>query len=246
MEQGKLTHTDIKQLYKFTRSHYVEHYDLQTELVDHLANGIELQWQAHPQRNFEEALNTEFKKFGVFGFHDVIAEKQKAISKRYRRLIWRFFKEWFCWPKTMSTVLSVAILFTLLRLLNASAHKPEIVLTFLLLFSAVFVIYFFFTRAAHKQKMFKEDKKFMLSEMIYNFGSAVIFVQIPVQVGILLNASKNWLFYDMVFDFIFSACMVLLALLVYVIIHVLPLKGEELLSETYAEYKMSQDCNKSA
>ena len=37
----KLTEEQIQQLYKFTRQHYVEHYDVQTELVDHLANDIE-------------------------------------------------------------------------------------------------------------------------------------------------------------------------------------------------------------
>ncbi|MDC1464178.1 hypothetical protein N8387_00675 [Polaribacter sp.] len=33
----KLTETHIQELYKFTRKHFVEHYDVQTELVDHLA-----------------------------------------------------------------------------------------------------------------------------------------------------------------------------------------------------------------
>lgn len=37
-----LSKEDIQNLYTFTRQHYVEHYDLQTELVDHLANDIEI------------------------------------------------------------------------------------------------------------------------------------------------------------------------------------------------------------
>ena len=37
----KLNEQNIDNLYKFTRQHYVEHYDVQTELVDHLANDIE-------------------------------------------------------------------------------------------------------------------------------------------------------------------------------------------------------------
>ncbi len=36
----KLSENQIQQLYKFTEQHYVEWYDVQTELVDHLANGI--------------------------------------------------------------------------------------------------------------------------------------------------------------------------------------------------------------
>ena len=42
----KLTKEQIQQLYKFTRQHYVEYYDVQTELVDHLANDIEQIWIA--------------------------------------------------------------------------------------------------------------------------------------------------------------------------------------------------------
>ena len=53
----KLTPEQIDRLYQFTRQHYVEWYDLQTELVDHLANSIEAQWQENPKKNsFEDAL----------------------------------------------------------------------------------------------------------------------------------------------------------------------------------------------
>jgi len=59
---AELTQDQIQQLYKFTRSHYVEHYDLQTELVDHLAHGIEQLQNENPSLSFQEALNQEFKK----------------------------------------------------------------------------------------------------------------------------------------------------------------------------------------
>ncbi len=68
----KLSKEQIQKLYTFTHQHYVEYYDLQTELVDHLANAIEEQWQENPKLSFDEALQIEFKKFGVFGFMDVV------------------------------------------------------------------------------------------------------------------------------------------------------------------------------
>ena len=37
----KLSKEQIQHLYTFTRQHFVEHFDVQTELVDHLANDIE-------------------------------------------------------------------------------------------------------------------------------------------------------------------------------------------------------------
>lgn len=57
----KLSLEQIERLYQFTRQHYVEYYDLQTELVDHLANAIESQWLENPKLSFEQALQVEFK-----------------------------------------------------------------------------------------------------------------------------------------------------------------------------------------
>jgi len=37
----KVNQVQIDRLYRFTREHFVKHYDLQTELVDHLSNAIE-------------------------------------------------------------------------------------------------------------------------------------------------------------------------------------------------------------
>ncbi|MDR6968723.1 hypothetical protein J2X31_002749 [Flavobacterium arsenatis] len=53
----KLNEQQIEQLYTFTRQHFVEWYDLQSELVDHLANAIEAEWHKNPKLTFEEALH---------------------------------------------------------------------------------------------------------------------------------------------------------------------------------------------
>ena len=68
----KVTAEEIKRLYEFTRKHYVEYYDVQTELVDHLASGMESSWEEEPELGFEENLQREFKNFGVFGFMEVV------------------------------------------------------------------------------------------------------------------------------------------------------------------------------
>ena len=87
----KIKTAQIEQLYSFTRQHFVEHYDLQTELVDHLANAIEAKWEQQPELDFETALQQEFKKFGVFGFMDVVEQRQGALTKKYYKIIWSYF-----------------------------------------------------------------------------------------------------------------------------------------------------------
>ena len=66
----KLTTPQIEDLFKFTRKHFVYHYDVQSELVDHLANDIEEIWNEKPYLSFKDAWDTSFKKFGIFGFMD--------------------------------------------------------------------------------------------------------------------------------------------------------------------------------
>ncbi len=89
----ELTEQQIQALYKFTRQHYVEHYDVQTELVDHLANDIENILEEHPNLTFEEARTRSFKKFGVFGFMDVYDTRKRVVGKKYRKILWKYFKE---------------------------------------------------------------------------------------------------------------------------------------------------------
>jgi len=49
----KLTTPQIEDLFKFTRKHFVYHYDVQSELVDHLANDIEEIWNEKPYLSFK-------------------------------------------------------------------------------------------------------------------------------------------------------------------------------------------------
>ncbi|MDG1729693.1 MAG: hypothetical protein P8K68_11940 [Algibacter sp.] len=124
----KLTDHHIEALYKFTRNHYVAWYVVQIELVDHLANGIENQWIENPNLSFESALATEFKKFGIFGFSDVIEQKTKALNTFYRKEIWKYFKDFFRLPKIIATLFSIWGLFIIrdyLSLIKIGEMSPK-------------------------------------------------------------------------------------------------------------------------
>ncbi|WP_248724622.1 hypothetical protein [Seonamhaeicola sp. ML3] len=79
----KLNNSQVNSLYQFTQSHFVEHYDVQTELVNHLANDIEEVWLKEPDLPFEKAKQRSFEKFGVFGFMDIVEQRKKAMNKLY-------------------------------------------------------------------------------------------------------------------------------------------------------------------
>lgn len=229
----QLNQDQILELYKFTRAHFVVHYDLQTELVDHLANGIEQQWQENPNKTFKEALTTEFKKFGVFGFHDVIAERTKALSKRYYKLLWCFFKEWFRLPKLAITL---SVFFALFAVLHTLANSNYGLWFSALLFSVLIGGYIF--RAMQFKKHLKaKEKRWMLEDLIFNQVGMVNVLILPVH---LFNGINSW-------EFLFSSIMgqalcalifTVIGLFALVSLYVLPKKAEELLAETYPEYKL--------
>ena len=68
----KLTQEQIEQLFVFTKKHLVEHYDVQVELVDHLANAIEAEWEINPNISFTEALQKEYKNFGKIALPNIL------------------------------------------------------------------------------------------------------------------------------------------------------------------------------
>ncbi|WP_291802973.1 hypothetical protein [Lutibacter sp.] len=151
----KLTKEQIQQLYKFTRQHYVEHYDVQTELVDHLANDIEQIWTEQPHLSFEQARTVSFKKFGVFGFMDVVEKKQKLMNKRYWNILWRFVKEWFTLPKIILTTLIFLLFFSIFQF----TYATEIIFVSLLILVIFDFYYLFKNRAKRKRNKMKKEKK---------------------------------------------------------------------------------------
>ncbi len=94
----KLSAEQIDALFIFIKKHLVEHYDVQVELVDHLANAIEDQWKENPNISFEDALQKEYKNFGVFGFSGLVEQKQAALQNHYWRIIKKEFISFFSIP----------------------------------------------------------------------------------------------------------------------------------------------------
>jgi hypothetical protein len=227
----QLTPQQIDRLYQFTRQHYVEWYDLQTELVDHLANAIEQQWQENPIISFEDALQKEFKKFGVFGFMDVIAEKQVALSKKYKKFVWNELVTFFTWPKIILTVFFTILFYYLFQYL----FLKSLLDAFHLLIAFVGIILAFRINLKYQKYKKEKGKVWFLEEMIKNYGIIAFFAYLPFQIG-------NSLFkFDFNSDWIIGFLAVLSVvfyLYLYIIMFIIPSKAEDYLNETYPEYAL--------
>ena len=107
----QLTSQEIEQLFSFTKKHYVEFYDVQVELVDHLANAIEDQWKENPHISFEDALQKEYKSFGVFGFSGLVEQKKAVLQNRYWGIIKKEILSFFTIPKIILSIVLFYMLF---------------------------------------------------------------------------------------------------------------------------------------
>jgi hypothetical protein len=231
----KLTLNHIQELYKFTRKHYVEYYDVQTELVDHLANDIEQILEVNPNFSFEEARDKSFKKFGVFGFMDVVEKKEWQMTKKYLKLVWKLILEWFRLPKI---VLTIVLTFAFYELQQFEfAHAFYMTVSFTLMTSLLVIM---FIRAKKLSKKYKETgKKWMLEQIINVNGLANVFFLLYWFYEFPFSNQKDFLVMG---DFrkILSALIITLTLiLAHIMFRVIPKKADELLQETYPEYKLS-------
>tara|TARA_R110002073_G_scaffold40547_5_gene115178 strand:+ start:317924 stop:318619 length:696 start_codon:yes stop_codon:yes gene_type:complete len=228
----ELTREQIQELYAFTKKHHVEWYDLQTELVDHLANDIEQIWKENSKLTFEQARKSAYKKFGIMGFGDVIEKKQKALRKRYWKLIWHFFKSYFKLPKIILTFLLIGIVFSLF---NSTANTKTLITIGLALIFIIPVIFVITKSVAIKKRYKLTGKKWLFQNSLLSLGGLTYFAQIPIQLYLSTNYSIH-LTYTL--QLLISILFVLIGIFIYISIKIIPSKMEETIAKEYPEYKV--------
>ncbi|MFN3967371.1 hypothetical protein [Flavobacterium sp.] len=226
----KLNADQVERLYAFTRQHYVEYYDLQTELVDHLANAIEEQWQQNPKLSFEEALQKEFKKFGVFGFMEVVEKRQAALNKKYNKLVWNELKAFFSLPKIIGTFAAIGIVFYLLKYFQKDVLMVQMGFLALVVF---FFLGIFMLSRKNKKNHQKTGKKWLLKEIIFGYGSLTGLMNLPIQLALQIKGENYHDWTLMLFSFL----MIVMGLGEYIVLVLIPSQADKHLKETYPEYE---------
>ncbi len=232
----KLSKSQIDQLFNFTRQHYLEWYDLQSELVDHLANAIETEWEQNSKLTFDEVLNNEFRKFGVFGFMDVVEERQKFLNKKYSRLIWKYYKEFFRLPKIILTLGSMLMLY---KLMFVFGELKEIIITTIVVLSIGLFIYTFLKTRRLKNSQDINRKKWLFEEVSIQRRNAIIMI-LP---SFIINVTHNFFQGDdwtNLTKIIYPIALVLIALYIFIQLKIIPKRVAEDLAKTYPEYSLQK------
>jgi len=231
MTPQKITDHQLAALYKFTRKHFVEHYDVQIELVDHLANDIEQIWKEKPNLSFDEAKEISFKKFGVFGFMDVVESRTKAMSMKYYKIMFSILKDFFRLPQLMVTLTIFTSIFGLLEVFPS--YQEYTIIAVVLLYLVVIGLRLFKLDKIRKRRFKVSGKKWLFEEMILNTGGIASFSYLPLHFISLFDGDYG--VYSMV---LFSAFITLFSIVIYIVVFIIPSKMTKLLEEQYPEYKM--------
>jgi len=159
-----LSPEQIQQLFLFTEKKFVRWYDLQVELVDHLANKIEAELADNPSLSFERALGNVYAGFGIFGFAKIVREKEDALRKANTKLVWKELGQQFTWPNLIRSLSILALTFTIAFQVNI---KTLAVITLVLYiidiaFNGKFSIVKFYWNPKRKSKTKVTKKKNLL------------------------------------------------------------------------------------
>lgn len=148
LSPNTLTEVQIDALYEFVKKKYVDYYDVQLELVDHLASEVEQHMAANPAVSFDSALQQVYSGFGLFGFTEVVEEKVKAVNLRNRRMLWKATKSFFVLPNIIGSSILLLMLSIAFDLLNPTHFL--ITNGILALIAVAVVVYYFFGKSPRK------------------------------------------------------------------------------------------------
>ena len=153
-----LSKPQIETLFAFTEKKYVRYYDLQVELVDHLANKIEDEMEVNPKTNFEDALAKVYSTFGIFGFAKIVREKEEQVRRFNNKLWFTEFKNLFVWPNLLRSIAIFLIIKVLIDLIDVE----YIVAVLLVLVIIESIVKVFIKKVKEKKK-----KTLLITNSIY-------------------------------------------------------------------------------
>ena len=237
MESKKITPEQVDELFAFCRKHFVKQYDLQIELVDHLAASIEDQFNKDENISFETALNNSFKGFGIFGFGKVKEQKQKALERKYRNLLIKYSLDYFRLPKLILTLAFTLIFFTAIRLI----HNPFwIIIPYFFILAGLIIYYMYWLYPKHYKIKVTEGMSFMVLDYLKEkqFVTAIV-LQIPMQSITISNSMDYHLLSHTVPAFAISFLLVFMTIFLYISLFILPLKIGNHLKEQFPQFILS-------
>ena len=230
----KLTEEQVTKLFAFCRKNEIYAYDLQIEIVDHLASSIEEQWQQNPELSFGWALKNAKQKFGKNGLKQLEHKIRRQLRRNFNLILWNYFLQYFRWPKL---VITVALFLSVLTLLRITPNNHWVIMAIAVSISVFSIYYHYFVFPKELDIIPPAQKQFEILDYLQNINAKIGgIIQLPL---FLIGASKemnlrslNTLKAEILISILFSLLLVFL----YGHFFFLPQKIREYFYKNYFEF----------
>lgn len=236
MSEQKLTPEEIELIYDFCYDKGVSEYEIQSELVDHLASAMEDRWKENQELSFLDNLSEIYGRFGNEGFVKLANGKKRAFQKQYNRLFLKFLGSFFLLPRIILTFLLCFSLFAILRFFDDREPVMRFIQVFSLASYAWYILVFLPRRIAIKVK---REQRFLLLNYISSLRSiSSLLITLSVNlISLCLRQFKapdySW------FDFGLSFAIVFLFIIGYALMFYMPTLTNRHFKEQFPQFVQS-------
>lgn len=239
MKTTQLSPEQISLIYDFCYKHDVLEYEIQTELVDHLATAVEDKLTETPEIPFKEVLiDVYYLNFGVDGFKEIVKSKRQSFRNQYDQLFLRFLGSFFQLPRIILTLALILTLFSTLHYLEQRRIVLLISVGVLFVFYVLFGILDYFT-SRYKIKLENHEKSFLIVDYFnrlklrVNQSGSVLYFLMLFFFKPLRTHQPAWI------DLLGCALIVLLFISYYALMFYMPKLVKQHFTEQYPQFVKS-------
>lgn len=229
MDTTYLSSEQIQAIYDFTRKKYVKYYDVQLEIVDHVASKIEERMMEDDTLTFEMALHEVYKSFGIFGFTKMAQSIHGVHHKMWQKRLRSFVLEYLTLPKLMITLAIVWGFHTIF------SFVPSIDIEFLFIQMISFVIVIFcmigWGLYVKRRGRYKEGKLAVIDGLTLLQIGFIFWAHMPIQM-ISLVVLSPW------FQVVVSCVFAMYSIIAYALLFVFPRYLEQEIEQKYAHLQL--------
>jgi len=238
MTERKLSQEEIDELFLFCYKLKIKEYEVQFEIVDHLASSIEKQLASRPEMLFKEAMIKACKSFGINEFHEFVKSKHQTFRKQFNLLFWKFLGTFFRLPRIILTISITIALYTSLHFFD---HRKAILLIaaiVLVIFYIAFLIIDYFTdhfriNLKNTERLFLIINYFNQIKLLATRGGSLLYVLLAFFFKPFIASQGVFL------DMLGSISIVLLFIFYYTLMFYMPQKLKRHFTEQFPQFVKS-------
>ena len=167
--QIKLSEIEINKLFRFAEKKMVPWYDLQIEIVDHLASCIEDEMTADSKLTFDLALEKVYNGFGIFGFAKIVQERQIQLAKMAKSRWWNEFRNLFMWPNAVLLVMIISLITTVAYSVDYSILHELCLGIFIFMTTAYYICIIKDSRLLKRLLVLQFGSNYFLVQYVFDF-----------------------------------------------------------------------------